>query len=143
MRERSRLARSLRRHGPMSSESVEPGALILGLSMGALFACGIGGCGARTGLFAPNDTGSPAQTGTDGGNESSSSADGGTLCSLYEGPVDSCDAGPAAGPVQRCPASFSVCASEFGDGKWGCCVANPVDGENNCIYQQVLEAGCM
>jgi hypothetical protein len=115
-------------------------------------------CGARTGLDVPDAMPSDASVDAES-HESGSTLDGagksgadgnasqgGVLCSLYAGPVDSCDAGGDVGPIQRCTPVFSLCttnAIEFpapqqNPNWWGCCVANPPGGHDNCVYVPIV-----
>lgn len=117
--------------------------LTVGLSAAA-------GCGSRTGLLVPESEGeSSPDAASDSerpeGDSAAGGGDGGVFCSLYLGVVSSCDAGAQAGPVQRCTADFPTCAEPPGFSMWGCCVANPPNGLNNCVYNQVLDAAgaCM
>jgi hypothetical protein len=100
------------------------------------------GCGDRTPLLLSDYV--SQRDGSAIGDEGGASSDGGTLCSLYEGPVDSCDAGGAAGPVQRCTPDFSVCTdTEFPAEGWGCCVPNPPERLYDCAYSQFIDdASC-
>ncbi len=103
---------------------------------------GVGACGDRTELLAVREaSGGDLDGAIDDG---AYSADGGILCSLYAGPVDSCDAGAAAGPVQRCTAEFSRCSDTDIPGEgWGCCIPNPGGDHNDCTYTQFLDdASC-
>jgi hypothetical protein len=122
----------------------------------------LGGCGTRTGLLLSDQNGeatadstqdastnNPAPTGDD---NTASEEDGGVFCSLYAGPVGSCDAGPDAGPVQRCDTSspYSKCIRIFrpgGDvpyGQWGCCWPDPPENVNQCLDRQFLrDASCL
>jgi hypothetical protein len=103
-------------------------------------------CGDRTGLLLLADDSAPDSSGTfDGAEEGEDGAfTEGVLCSLNAGPVGSCDAGPAAGPVQRCTMNFPVCTNtEFPGRGWGCCERNPPDNRYDCLFQQFLiDAGC-
>lgn len=97
-------------------------------------------CGARTGLL-EDQISSPTLDGSDGASEQGGEDGGGSgvFCSLNEGPVSSCDAGPAAGPVQRCGPGFAVCTQILSPG-WGCCSPD----QRECEWQQFLpDAGCM
>jgi hypothetical protein len=115
----------------------------------ALLLASTAACGAHTGFdyVQPSAGGAGrAEAGADADDGAASEGDAGgggdgVLCSLYAGPVASCDAGTAAGPVQRCPSHYPVCAEEFPP-LWGCCIANPPGGMDNCIYQQELDAAC-
>ena len=99
------------------------------------------GCGARTGLDESGDAGArKAGPGAPGEPPGSWAVDGGpfgaysgVLCSLHAGPVDSCDAGAAAGPAQRCNWLFPICSNQFPP-NWGCCSTNDVGGEVVCGY---------
>jgi hypothetical protein len=93
-------------------------------------------CGARTGLDPlPGEGGrtrDAAEEPGDGGE-----TDGGSgLCSMYEGPVGSCDAGHDAGPIQRCVenAGFETTCAMYFPPVWGCCVVEPPNGLNTCFY---------
>lgn len=68
-------------------------------------------------------------------------AGGNVYCSLWRGPVSSCDAGPDAGPVQICYAGGGapICGQLAMDPPivWGCCTDHqPLD---SCVY---AGAGC-
>lgn len=65
----------------------------------------------------------------------------GVLYSLNEGPVDSCDAGAAPGPVQRCTWEFPICVQEFPP-LWGCCEADPVSNLDDCAYPSPADGMC-
>src|ERR1700693_3420692 len=101
------------------------------VALAAMLSLGLGACGARTGLYADERTtdaaprdGANAQLGDGGGREPS------VYCALKVGPVDSCDAGPDAGPVQRCYEVFPYCINRGGYG-WGCCVSPAF---LNCVW---------
>jgi hypothetical protein len=119
----------------------------------------LSGCGTRTALLLPDqnaETEAPAGDSTEDASFSAiavvSVEDAGVFCSLYSGPVESCDAPAEAGPVQRCDTSspFSKCIRIFrpgGDvpyGQWGCCWPDPPEGVNQCLDRQFFrDASCM
>ena len=66
---------------------------------------------------APGDSGadtSPASPGMQ-------SAEDGVFCAFKTGPVSSCDAPAADGPVQRCGPLERHCVNIAG--QWGCCIS--------------------
>jgi hypothetical protein len=79
-----------------------------------------------------------ASDGADAGNVESDGG-AGQLCSLYEGPVSSCDAGAAAGPVQRCTSVTPVCTPMASPG-WACCNTAHLQ---TCAWLQFDDASCM
>jgi hypothetical protein len=119
-------------------------------------------CGTRTGLLVPEpglgDDGN-GDGASDGGptlTDATSPTDGsgvdvpvvGTFCSLYKGPVDSCDAGASAGPVQLCENQYSDCVKVFDPGTgvpyglWGCCIHKPPENVPQCLARQLIDASC-
>jgi hypothetical protein len=121
----------------------------------------VSGCGTRTSLLVPDQSAEGEGEGDSGvsmqdGSDASTSADApeidfdaGIHCSLHSGPVASCDAGAAAGPVQLCNAHFSECIRVFEPGgnvpygQFGCCLANPPERVNQCMGWQSVDGGCM
>jgi hypothetical protein len=107
-----------------------------------------GACGARTGLFTAQAEDEKDAAAADGALPDAGSGEGdaegeggaGGYCSLYEGPVASCDAGAAAGPVQRCAPPTPVCTQMASPG-WGCCDTRHMQA---CSWSQFLpDASCM
>jgi hypothetical protein len=95
-------------------------------------------CGARTGLGvlegdidARDAAEDEAQLG-----DGPTADGGGGWCSLYEGPIASCDASPAAGPIQRCVemGPYATTCLNYGGAQWGCCIVNPPNGLESCYY---------
>ena len=90
---------------------------------------GAGGCGGRTVLDIPNATeGNGGLDSAVGGTDAGSEEEAGILCSLYKGPVASCDAGVGAGAKQRCGSVTPICSDALSPGFWGCCSTAP-DGQ--------------
>jgi hypothetical protein len=118
----------------------------------------LGACGTRTGLLlaeqnteTQGDSIQDASTAADVGGDDAYEG-GGVFCALYAGPVASCDAGAAAGPVQRCNTDtpYSKCTRIFEpggdkpDGQWGCCWPDPPEGVNECLDRQFFaDANCL
>jgi hypothetical protein len=115
------------------------------------------GCGTRTGLLVP-EQGAEGQGDSvvDASTDATDAADAaeepvfsGVRCSLYSGPVDSCDASASAGPVQDCTGNYSVCIRVFEPGsgvpygQWGCCLPKPPENVPQCLDRQFLDAGCL
>jgi len=108
---------------------------------------GASACGDRTGLLtseADSERDGGGVFDADGVSDGDDAAGDGILCSLNDGPVNSCDAGPSAGPVQRCDVFFPVCTNtEFPGQGWGCCELNPPENHYDCAYNQFLpDASC-
>jgi hypothetical protein len=118
----------------------------------------LSGCGSRTDLLLSDENAADADGGGAPIQDASTPPEAavvappsdGVLCSLYEGPVDSCDAGASAGPVQRCDNGlFTQCIQVFEPGgnvpygQWGCCLAKPPENVPQCLDRQFFDAGCM
>jgi hypothetical protein len=101
------------------------------------------GCGARTGFdvdtvpTAPSATGtntSPAIPGAQG-------TEDGVFCAFNAGPVSSCDAPAADGPVQRCSPRSRHCLNIAG--QWGCCSGDSNnDGSGGVCYFPMFGSVC-
>ena len=90
-----------------------------------------GGCGGKiTQALGSPDVGPGATTSAEAG----SGTGGNVYCSEWQGPVDSCDAGPDAGRVQICYAGSvaPVCGQLPPTPSWGCCSDHqPL---NSCVF---------
>jgi hypothetical protein len=100
------------------------------------------GCGARTEVVYVAVDGGPEGVDADGGGQ------GHILCSLFEGPVGSCDGGTDAGPVQRCthtapnclpPADLLPPESHQG---WACCSPDYPQAGSTCGWAQFADIPC-
>jgi len=114
------------------------------------------GCGTRTGLLPGTDPNGQGGAGDVAEGDAAAGVDadahieggGGVHCALNIGPVSSCDAGEAAGPVQLCTGKYAACVRVFLPdsgvpfGDFGCCMANPPENVPQCKEQQFFDAGC-
>jgi hypothetical protein len=123
----------------------------------ALAAVVLWGCGTRTGLLVPeqgaqgegDSLGDASSDASDAADAAEEPVFSGVRCSLYSGPVDSCDASASAGPVQDCTGDYSVCVRVFAPGsgvpygQWGCCLPKPPENVPQCLDRQFLDASCL
>lgn len=109
--------------------------VVLGFGFAGFAIAGGAACRAKTEL----DVTIPRWETTESGDDAASADDAADvgpypLCSLHAGPVGSCDAGVAAGPVRRCDAVDSFCSDRLDSPLWGCCSMDSQGRLTYCVY---------